>query len=63
MLSNWDNHPNWLQKGGIDARTRAGTIWKDLLAGAQDPGLDPGIDEALAAYVTRRKAEGGAPMN
>jgi trimethylamine---corrinoid protein Co-methyltransferase len=23
MLSNWDNHPNWLMKGSIDARTRA----------------------------------------
>lgn len=63
MLSNWDNHPNWLQKGSIDARTRANTIWKDLLAAHEDPPLDPGIDEALTAYVTHRKAEGGAPMN
>ena len=63
MLSNWDNHPNWLLKGSIDARTRANTVWKDLLASAEDPPLDPGIDEALTAYVTRRKAEGGAPMN
>ncbi|MGQ0566436.1 MAG: trimethylamine methyltransferase family protein [Gemmobacter sp.] len=63
MLSNWDNHPNWLLKGGIDARARANTVWKELLAGAEDPPLDAGIDEALAAYVTRRKAMGGAPMN
>ena len=63
MLSNWDNYPNWLQRGGIDARTRANTVWKELLAQAEDPPLDPGIDEALTAYVARRKAEGGAPMN
>ncbi len=63
MLSNWDNHPNWLAKGGIDARTRANTVWKELLAAHVDPPLDPSVDEALCAYVTRRKAEGGAPMN
>ena len=63
MLSNWDNHPQWLSKGSIDARSRANTVWKDLLAAHEDPPLDPGIDEALTAYVTRRKAEGGAPMN
>jgi trimethylamine--corrinoid protein Co-methyltransferase len=34
-----------------------------MLAAAEMPPLDPGIDEALAGYVTRRKAEGGAPMN
>lgn len=63
MLSNWDNHPNWLQKGGIDARSRANTVWKDLLRDAEDPPLDPAVDEALCAFVARRKAEGGAPMN
>ncbi len=63
MLSNWDNHPNWLLKGSIDARARANTVWKELLAEAVDPPLDPAIDDALTAYVTRRKAEGGAPMN
>lgn len=63
MLSNWDNYPNWLQRGGIDARRRANTVWKELLAQSGDPPLDAGIDEALCAYVARRKAEGGAPMN
>jgi trimethylamine--corrinoid protein Co-methyltransferase len=63
MLSNWDNHPNWLMKGGIDARSRANTVWKELLSAHVDPALDPAVDEALTAYVNRRKAEGGAPMN
>ncbi len=63
MLSNWDNHPNWLQRGGIQARERANTIWKKLLGEYVQPPLDPSITEALSAYVARRKAEGGAPMN
>ena len=63
MLSNWDNHPNWLERGSVDARERANAIWKQLLAEHEDPPLDAGVDEALDAYVARRKAEGGAPMN
>ncbi|WP_284164237.1 trimethylamine methyltransferase family protein [Frigidibacter sp. SD6-1] len=63
LLSNWDNYPNWLERGGIDARARANTVWKQLLAEYEEPTLDPGIAEALDDYVARRKAEGGAPMN
>lgn len=63
MLSNWDNHPTWLERGSITARERANTVWKALLAEAETPPLDPAIDDALSAYVARRKAEGGAPMN
>ena len=63
LVSNWDNYPQWLQKGGQDATQRATAVWKSLLADHQDPGIDPGIQESLQDYVTRRKAEGGAPMN
>ncbi len=63
MLSNWDNYPQWLQKGSIEAPQRANVIWKQLLAEYQQPPLDPSIAEALADYVARRAAEGGAPMN
>ena len=63
MLSNWDNIRHWLESGRIEAPQRANTIWKQLLAEHQEPPIDPGIAEALDAYVARRKAEGGAPMN
>jgi trimethylamine--corrinoid protein Co-methyltransferase len=63
LLSNWDNHPNWLERGGIQARERANTIWKQLLQEYEQPAIDPAIVEALDAYVARRKEEGGAPMN
>ena len=63
LLSNWDNHPQWLERGSIDARSRANQIWKKLLADHQDPGLDPAIEEALTAFVAKRREQGGAPMN
>ncbi len=63
MLSNWENYPAWQEKGGVDARARAGVVWKELLDTYEEPRLDPAIAEALDDYVARRKAEGGAPMN
>ncbi len=63
MLSNWDNYPNWLERGAVELPARANAVWKQLLAEHQDPGLDPAVHEALQDYVARRKAEGGAPMN
>ena len=63
MLSNWDNYPNWLEKGSEDAPRRANRIWKEVIAGYEEPKLDDAKAEALADYVARRKAEGGAPMN
>lgn len=63
LISNWDNHPQWLASGAQDATARATQVWKQLLADHEDPGLDPAILDALTDYVTRRKAAGGAPMN
>lgn len=63
MVSNWDNYPNWLEKGAVEAPQRANAVWKQLLAEAEDPNLDPAMDEALTAFVARRKEQGGAPMN
>ncbi|MFM2354284.1 MAG: hypothetical protein RLZZ528_20, partial [Pseudomonadota bacterium] len=54
MLSNWDNWPSWTSRGSIDARSRANTVWKTLLAEYQEPVLDPAVAEALDAYVARR---------
>ena len=63
MISNWDNYPQWQERGGVQTRERANTVWKQMLADYEQPPLDPAIAEALAAFVARRKAEGGAPMN
>ena len=63
ILSNWDNHETWLERGLVTAKARAHAVWTGLLTAHEQPPLDPGIAEALAAQVARRKAEGGAPMN
>ena len=63
MLSNWDNYPNWLQRGSIEAPQKANAIWKQLLAEYEPPPLDVARAEAVRDYIARRKAEGGAPMN
>jgi len=42
---------------GADAARRANAIWKQILADFIPPPLDPAIDDALRAYMARRKAE------
>lgn len=63
MLSNWDNHPNWLERGGVQARERANAVWKQLLSEYEQPALDEGVVEQIDAFIARRKEEGGAPLN
>ena len=63
LLSNWDNHPNWLERGSADARHKANGVWKQLLKDYEQPPLDPARLEAIDSFIARRKAEGGAPMN
>ena len=63
LLSNWDNHDTWVERGSIDAVTRASQIWRQLLNDYQPPAIDQGIVEALNDYMQRRKREGGSPVN
>jgi trimethylamine--corrinoid protein Co-methyltransferase len=63
LISNWENHPNWLERGAVDAESRAAGLWRQLLAEYEQPSLDKGRLESLDDYVARRKAAGGAPMN
>jgi len=46
----------WEQDGSMDAAQRANLIWKKLLAEYEEPVLDPSIDEALLAFMAKRKA-------
>ncbi|HVP99816.1 MAG TPA: trimethylamine methyltransferase family protein [Roseiarcus sp.] len=47
----------WRDEGMKDARMRAARRCKKMLAEYEPPKLDPAIDEALADFVGRRKAE------
>jgi trimethylamine--corrinoid protein Co-methyltransferase len=57
IVSNRQNFEAWQEEGSIDSGTRANTIWKQLLQEYEQPALDPAIDEALVAYVDKRKLE------
>jgi trimethylamine--corrinoid protein Co-methyltransferase len=57
IVSDWRNFESWQEAGSPDAATRANRIWKQILADYQPPPLDPAVDEELAAFVSRRKAE------
>ncbi len=46
----------WLAEGEKSAEQRANTLWKQLLAEYEAPSLDPAIDEALKAFIAKRKA-------
>ena len=45
----------WEAEGGRDAYQRANGMWKKTLANYEAPVLDPGIDEALKAFIAERK--------
>jgi len=62
MLSDWRAFQHWEADGAVDATHRANRIWKQLLAEYEAPPLDPATAEELEAFVARRTAEGGAPI-
>ena len=47
----------WEEEGSLDAAQRANKIWKSMLDSYEAPALDPSVDEALLAFIDRRKAE------
>lgn len=57
LVSNWQNYENWELAGAQDATRRATAIWQKALEIYQAPPLDPGVAEALEAFVARRKEE------
>ncbi len=63
FLSDWSNFEAWERNGATWTAQRANGIWKDILANFEPPPIDEGIKEELAAFVDRRKAEGGAPTD
>lgn len=59
MLSDWRNHEAWREAGAPTAYDAAHRIYREKLAAYSPPEIDPGTREALAAFVARRKEQGG----
>ena len=63
LLSDWRNFETWQESGAVGATWRAHRLWQELLAAYEPPPLKPAVAEEIAAFVARRKEEGGAPTN
>ncbi|MBC6438721.1 MAG: trimethylamine methyltransferase family protein [Rhodobacteraceae bacterium] len=55
-LLDYKPYETWLDEGGRDTQALAAARVQKLLADYQQPHLDPAIDEALKAFVARRKS-------
>lgn len=62
-LSDWRNFEAWEAAGGIWTAQRAHQTYKDIISSYEAPPMDEAIREELAAFVARRKSEGGAPTD
>ncbi len=63
FISDWRNYEAWELAGGVWTAERAHRMFKEIVAGFEPPAMNPGVREELEAFVTRRKAEGGAPTD
>ncbi len=63
FLSDWRNYEGWEAAGGIWTPERAHHLYREIIAGFEPPPMDIAIREELAAFVARRKEEGGAPTD
>jgi trimethylamine--corrinoid protein Co-methyltransferase len=63
FLSDWRNYEAWAESGALPTEVRANRIWKAILAEFEPPPMDEGVRDELAAFVARRKREGGAPTD
>jgi len=63
FLSDWRNFEGWEAAGGIWTPERAHQMFKAIIADFEAPPMDEAIREELEAFVSRRKAEGGAPTD
>lgn len=63
LVSTTQNYGAWLDAGGRSASERATGIWQEALATYAEPAIDPAIRDELAAFVAKRKEQGGAPLD
>ena len=56
-IADYSSYEQWSGEGRLTAEQRANVAWKKMLADYQDPGLEPGLDEALLAFMAQRRSE------
>jgi trimethylamine--corrinoid protein Co-methyltransferase len=56
-IADYSAYEQWVEDGRLTAEQRANAVWKRLLSDYEDPGIDPGIDEALQAFMRQRRSE------
>ncbi|MBX2867043.1 MAG: trimethylamine methyltransferase family protein [Acidiferrobacterales bacterium] len=57
IVSDWSNFETWQETGEKTAAQRANTLFKSVLDQYEKPNIDPAVEEALHAYVDRRRPE------
>jgi len=63
FLSDWRNYESWRVAGAASTSDRADRLWREIVAAFEPPPMDEAHREKLAAFVERRRAEGGAPTD
>lgn len=63
FLSDWRNNGAWEAAGGEWTAQRANKMFKSIMNDFTPPPLDDAIRDELAAFVAKRKEEGGAPTD
>jgi trimethylamine--corrinoid protein Co-methyltransferase len=63
LISSTQNYGSWLEAGGKSSVERATLIWQEALKRYEQPAIGIETADALKAYVSQRKAEGGAPLD
>jgi trimethylamine--corrinoid protein Co-methyltransferase len=57
FLADYSSYEQWVEEGRLTTEQRAHTEWKKMLSEYVDPGLEQARDEALRAFVTRRREQ------
>ncbi|HET7756270.1 MAG TPA: trimethylamine methyltransferase family protein [Steroidobacteraceae bacterium] len=55
LIADYNSYEQWSLEGSLSAEQRANAVWKKMLARYVDPGIDPALDEALRAFMVKRK--------
>ena len=63
LLSDWRNYETWVDAGRPTADQKAHGLVDQYLAAYQPPAMDPDVKAELRAFVDRRVAEGGVPVD